>query len=533
MQCILTFWIIGLFRLSSEPPNVIIILVDDMGYSDIGCYGAEIKTPVLDRLASEGVRFSQFYNAAKCCPSRAAFLTGVYPHQAGMGSMTDTYYPIPEYQGYLNRETVTLAEVLGNEEYSTYISGKWHVGTQRGKWPVDRGFDRSFAFIHGAGSFFDFEPYRSADWPLDKEVHLVEGDEIINDRAPKGYATDIYTDEAIRFIQEHSVDNPFFLYLAYTAPHWPMHALPEDIQKYEGMYDAGWDSIRYARFQKLKKQGLIPEDSKLPIKDPRLREWEDLTDAERARESRLMEVYAAMIDRVDQNVGRLLETLEAEGHSDNTVIFFLSDNGAATAGNLSLGKFIDDRFDPEALPGTPDSFTGYGRDWASVSNTPFSGNKGMIHEGGIATPFIAWYPREFKAGQIVRQVGHITDLMPTICELAGVEYPNKFNGYKIKPYQGISLVQALQGKASPRDRPLFFEHTGNRGYIADGWKLVARNEQPWELYRLDQDRAESNDLSASHSDQLKDMKAIYRDWETENRILPWSEVLASNPIQWE
>ncbi len=508
----------------AQKPNIILILADDMGYSDIGCYGSEIKTPNLDQLATEGVRFCSMYNNARCCPSRAALLSGLYPHQAGVGEMTDTDLPIPEYQGFFNNQTVTIADVLGSAGYNTYMSGKWHVGEEPGHRPTDHGFEHCFAFLNGASSYFDFKPYRNELWPPGNKLTVVRNNQEIKPEANSFYATDLYTDEAIRFINRDQKDKPFFLYLAYTAPHWPLHALPEDIQKYEGVYEAGWDVIRQNRYQHLQEIGLIDTQTKLSEKNNPNRNWKDLSPEEKAYEGRVMQVYAAMIDRMDQNIGRLMEQLKRNNQLENTVILFLSDNGGCAAGKVNAGKYGNPRFEADALPGMPESFVGYGKNWANVSNTPFREFKSDIHEGGISTPFIAWYPAHFPAGKINHSISHIVDVMPTLAELAGTKYPKEFKGKKIKPAQGKSLVSVIKLQSVIPERALYFEHLGKCGVIEGSWKIVRFRDEPWELYNLKSDRSEILNLTTEFPDKLNDLIGKYNRWVQENKVLPREEV---------
>lgn len=508
----------------SKQPNIVLILADDMGFSDIGCYGSEINTPNLDRLANEGVRFSQMYNNTKCCPSRAALLTGLYPHQAGVGEMTDVDLPIPEYQGFLNDESVTIADVLGAAGYKTYLSGKWHLGEEPGQWPLDHGFDECFAFINGASSYFDFEPYQNQLWPPGNELKLVRNKELASVSDKKFYSTDLYTDEAISFIKNTQKEKPFFLYLAYTAPHWPLHALPEDIAKYEGKYNDGWDVIRQKRYENLKKLGLIDDSTKLSEKNKSDRDWDKLSDSEKEYESRLMEVYAAMIDRMDKNIGRLMDELKSSGKLDNTVILFLSDNGGCKAGMLAGTKYIHERFNPDALPGTPESFTGYGLNWANVSNTPFREFKSDIHEGGISSPFIIWYPGIFPAGKINHTISHIVDVLPTLAELAGTSYPETFQGRKIRPAEGKSLVKIARDKQNAAEQTYYFEHQGNCGLISGDWKIVRFRNKPWELYNLKYDRSETTDLAEKNQAKRNELVDKYDVWAAKNKVLPREEV---------
>ncbi|QLE02615.1 arylsulfatase [Galbibacter sp. BG1] len=508
---------------SSDRPNIIIILADDLGYSDIGCYGSEIKTPNLNKLAS----FSQFYNNTRCCPSRAALLTGFYPHQVGIGAMTDTDIPIPEYQGYFGKNVKTIADLLKDIGYKTFISGKWHVGEKEGHWPKDHGFDESFALINGASSYFDFKPYRNDLWPLDNEIKVVANNEVLDMSEEDFYATDLYTDKALNMLAKHITDEPFFLYLSYTAPHWPLHALPEDIKKYEGSYDSGWDVIRESRFEKLKALNLIENKTVLSGKNPDTRDWNALNEEERKYEARLMEVYAAMIDRMDQNIGKLIDYLSVREELDNTVIIFLSDNGGCSAGNLANGKYSHPRLDPKAEPGTPTSFTGYGPSWANVSNTPFREFKSNIHEGGIATPFILWYPPEINSGIISKMPSHIIDVVPTLLDICGV-YKNEATHNTL---EGTSLLPFVTEKETNYERPLYFEHEGNCGVILENWKAVKNYNKDWELYNLSVDRSETNNLASEMPNRLKQLVIRYNEWARENRVLPYEEVKKAIPYR--
>lgn len=338
------------------------------------------------------------------------------------------------------------------------------------------------------------------------------------------YATDLYTDSAIHFINKHPVEKPFFLYLPYTAPHWPLHALPEDIAKYDGKYDKGWNVIREKRYERLLQTRLIDETTKLTQKHEPGKNWDDLTEEEKEYEARLMEVHAAMIDRMDQNIGRILKTLENKGELNNTVIMFISDNGAAGARGLTGGKYGNPRFDPDAMPGTPGSFTGFGKNWANVSNSPFREFKSDIHEGGIATPFIAWYPAKFPAGKINHTVSHIVDVMPTLIELTGAIYPEEFEGHKIKPSEGKSLVSIITEMKRIEDQIYYFEHLGKCGVIDGEWKIVRFRNQPWELYNLKKDRSETNNLADEIPEKLNELAQKYDNWADKNNVLPREEV---------
>jgi len=499
-------------------PNIILILADDMGYSDPGCFGSEIKTPNLDLLAEQGVRMTQFYNASRSCPSRASLLTGLYQHQAGVGDMvSDLGYP--SYQGYLNEQCVTLAEALGYNGYNTYMSGKWHVGGRPEVLPLRRGFGKNFGLIDGAGSYFERRPYRinqqAPRWML--------GDEDFNPPDSGFYLTDAITDHAISFIDgEDEKEEPFFLYLAYTAPHWPLHALPEDIAKYRGSYMEGWDVLRQERYRKMLETGIIDESVKLSPRDEMSMDWDSLPDQEKEMWDLRMAVYAAMIDRLDMNIGRVLNKLKEMGEEENTLVIFLADNGGCHEPIKNRGNYLP----TTAETGTRDSFDAYEYPWANASNTPFRMFKHWVHEGGISTPFIACYPAEIKPGGIIGQPGHIIDIMPTLLDFAGGTYPETYNGKAILPMEGISLVPVLKGKGVKREAPLFWEHEGNRAVRSGDWKLVSaydyqeRKFREWELYDISDDRSELVDLAEKNPEIVAKMVSQYDEWCKRAGVVP-------------
>jgi len=491
-------------------PNLVVILADDMGYSDLGCFGSEIKTPNLDRLADNGVRFTQFYNASRSCPTRASLLTGLYQHQAGVGDMVgDLGYP--SYQGYLNTKCVTLAEALKFNGYNTYMSGKWHVGGRPEVHPLKRGFNRYFGLIDGAGSYFERRAYRINQqpprWMLDSSDY---------DPPEEGfYLTDAITDYAITFLEDESTKKePFFMYLAYTAPHWPLHALPEDIAKYRGTYLMGWDSLRQERYQKMVETGIIDSSIKLSPRDENSPEWESLPSEEKEMWDLRMAVYAAMVDRLDQNIGRVLDKVKAMGEEENTVIIFLADNGGCHERIKNRGNYLP----TSAETGTRESFDAYEYPWANASNTPFRMFKHWVHEGGISTPFIAYYRGKIPSGKIIRQPGHIIDIMPTLLDFAGGSYPENLNGNIIQPMEGISLVPAMKGGTVSREMPLFWEHEGNRAMRSGDWKIVSaynyssREFKDWELYNISSDRSELNELGSKYPDRRNQMIEQYNKW---------------------
>lgn len=495
----------GTLALRAAPaakPNIVVILADDMGWSDLGSYGSEIETPHLDALARGGLRFTQFYNAARCCPTRAALLTGVYPHQTGIGHMVADD-GLPAYRGFLNDRTVTLAEALRPAGYTTLMTGKWHVGSAPGQWPLDRGFDRFWGTPSGGGVYF------KETLELRPEVFFVSGAERI--APPDGlHVTDTFTDRALEFVDEAvaRTRKPFFLYLAHIAPHWPLQALPADIAKYAGRYDAGWDEVRAKRFARQKAMGLVSPDAVLSPRPPEAQPWTEVP-AERRRElAHRMEIYAAQIDRLDQSVGRLVAKLKALGQFENTLILFLSDNGSSAEGGpggFSRGK-------PGAPLGTGRSYASAGLEWANAANTPFARYKMATHEGGIATPFIAHWPAGIGArGELRRQPGHIVDLMPTLLAVAGTAYPEKRDGKPLLAPEGRSLVPAFVGGPVPRDA-LYWEHEGNKAVRTGDWKAVTRGSEPWALYDLAADRTETRDLAAAHPEKTRELAALWQAW---------------------
>ncbi len=529
-------------------PNIIVILSDDMGFSDIGCYGGEINTPNLDGLAKNGLRYTQFYNAARCCPTRASLLTGLYPHQSGFGHMTKDL-GAESYRGDLSNKAMTMAEVLKQAGYATYISGKWHVtpykpnddNPTKHNWPLQRGFDKFFGTILGAGSFYD-------------PCSLTRDNEYITP-SEDFYFTDAITENAVKYIQEHDSEKPFFMYLAYTAAHWPMHAKPEDIAKYKGKFDEGWDVLRQKKYERLKEMGIINPDWKLSEKEAKIKNWED--EENKAWYSSLMEVYAAMVDCMDQGIGKVMNTLDEKGMKDNTLVFFLEDNGGC-AERLGLFEGIrpynkdvkaddlkpmgkDERqrdMKPQYTrkgkpvyggiglePGPDSTYLSYDKPWANASNTPFRMYKHYVHEGGISTPLIVHWPDGIMAkNEFRKQPAHIVDIMATCVDVAGANYPKEYHGNLITPLAGTSLLPSFKDQEL-KNRALYWEHEGNKAIRLGKYKLVSKwskdSEYNWELYDMEKDRTETQDIINQMPEKTKKMEAMWKEWAKNTGVLTW------------
>jgi arylsulfatase len=537
---------LGLIRFDAEAaprPHVVVILADDLGYSDIGSYGGEIRTANIDQLAASGVRFTQFYTTPRCSPSRASLLTGLHPHRAGMGHLPDVTGDRPGYRRQLNAQTVTVAEVLRSAGYRSYLSGKWHLtrtldlpldgprASER-SWPLGRGFHRFYGTLRGAGSYFN-------------PVSLIRDQTPIEPEAGDYYYTDAITEEAIRFVEDHTAQHrtePFFLYVAYTAPHWPLHAPAEDIARYEGRYDRGWDAVREERYRRMVSLGILKSEWALSPRDPEVPAWADVE--EKAWQARRMQAYAAMVERMDRGIGALIAALARAGVLEDTVVFFLSDNGGCaeelTRGEWWLrrllrlglpketrdGRRVHYGNDPEVMAGGEDTYQSYGRGWANASDTPFRLYKAYAHEGGIATPLVVLWPKGLRVerGGLIHAPGHVVDIAPTIFEVAGAEYPREYQGRAIRPLDGESLLPLLEGSARKRG-PLFWEHEGNRAVRAGRWKLVSRWRGPWELYDLDSDRTELNDLADREPARAAELAARYEAWAEQSNVGSWPWVL--------
>jgi arylsulfatase len=507
---------------AKNPPNILLILADDLGFSDIGSYGGEIPTPNLDALAKSGIRFNQFYNGARCCPSRAILMTGLYPHQAHVGDMVDEYarkvrekLNTPAYSDRLNPHAPTIAEALKNAGYRTGMSGKWHLGYRPNEWPAARGFDRAFGVIEGAMNYYGFGMQHTGvitnpPMALDHEVFIPPREGF--------FATHAFTGFAVKFIQESAQQpKPFFLYLAYTAPHWPLHASPEAIAKYRGSYKRiGWDNLREQRLRRLKDAGLIDPGFQLVPRPANVRPWTEATPERQDQWDEEMAVYAAMLEEMDRGIGQVLDAIGKTGRAENTVVMFMSDNGgAAEDPNRSL---------PGSVLGTRESYEGYGIGGAHVSSGPFRKTKKYSHEGGISTPLIISWPAGITGkaqGAIVRDPAHFIDIMPTCLDLAGAKFPSELNGHKTLRPEGISLKRSFNLKPLARRGPIFWEHEGHRAVRDGKWKLVASHNDPWELYDMEKDRSESNDLAKVQESKTRELIKLYDGWAKRAGVKPW------------
>lgn len=514
------------FAQQTSKPNIILIMVDDMGFSDLGAYGSEIQTPNIDKLAFEGLRLKEFYNNSICAPTRASLITGQYPHKAGVGYF-DVNLGLPAYQGYLNKESLTFGEVLKQAGYSTLLSGKWHVGNDSTSWPNQRGFEKFFGVIGGGANYFDPEPMPlgGRQYP----VVLLENNQRIKPAANSYYFTNEITNHAVQFIDEQNkTSKPFFLYLAYTAPHWPLQALPEDIAKYKGRYDIGWDSLHEERVTKQKKLGLFKAGESIAARDSAVPEWNSLTWDEKQLWKSKMEVYAAMLDRVDQGIGTLLNKLKKLKKDENTIIIFISDNGAPAEDVAHTGKKAGRNTGPV---GTAGSFESQGKNWSYASNTPFRSFKANAYEGGISSPFIAWFPKKIKAGGIAKGTAHLIDLAPTFYELAGISYPANFNGIQTNALPGKSLTNLLfEGKELQREQPIFWERAGNRAVRKGKWKLVSIfPSYRWELYDIEKDRGETQNVASQNPLIVDELSADYFEWAKQNGVVDYDKIKQAAP----
>ncbi len=526
-------------------PNIVLILADDLGFSDLGCYGSEIDTPNVDRLASRGLRFTQFYTTPRCCPTRAALLTGLYPQQAGIGGMMEDR-GLPGYRGELSDRSITIAEELGLAGYHTMMAGKWHVchiyfegkkqlnfesdtpfWDTKANWPLQRGFEEYFGAIHGVTSYYD--PFS-----------LVRGNTPIRAENTNFYYTDAIADAAVADIRKYGGgEKPFFLYVAFSAPHWPLQAPEPDIAKYRARYLVGWDEIRTNRYHRQIKLGLIDKHCPMSPRDERVPPWEKV--AQKEWEANRMATYAAMVERMDRGIGRILATLKERGVEENTLVLFFSDNGGCAEiiqpdwydvpSRTRDGRPVRvGNSNRTVLAGPDDVWQSYGVPWANVSDTPFRLYKHFVHEGGIATPFIASWPAVIrKQGSLTRQLGHVTDLMATFVDVAGTRHPDAYHGHPILPLEGESLLPVFRGKTRQDRSPIYWEHEGNRAVRQGKWKLVSRYPKGWELYDTDRDRTELRNLAEQYPDKVKELSALYDQWARRCGVVPPDQLPRPRP----
>ena len=512
---------------AAKRPNIVLIMADDMGYSDLGCYGSEIPTPNLDKLASKGVRFTQFYNAARCCPTRASLMTGLFQHQAGIGHMTKepgntiSYdYGVYGYRGELNRNCATLAEVLKSAGYHTYMAGKWHLGSGNPDlYPRQRGFDRYYGLLAGASSYLD--PVKPRGIWLDNEP--------IEKVSQPFYTTDAFTDHAIEFLGEQKDQQPFFLYLAFTSPHWPLHALEKDIEQFRGHYRQGWDALREQRFKKQLKEGIANEHWGISARPEVYPAWAEQDSVKQQEMDYRMAVYAAQIYRMDQNVGKLVSYLEKESKLDNTLLVFLSDNGACQEGGTLGGGTLGDINVP-AKAGA----ISYGSVWANASNTPFKGFKHVSYEGGISTPLIVHLPAGMsnQKGKLIVAPAYLIDIMPTFMEVSGATYPTQVNGQSIQPIEGKSLMPVLTKGVRQLHEYMYWEHENHRAIRFGKWKAVGIIGSPWELYDLEADRTERHNLAANQPDLVKKLDRQWSNWANTHHVFPKGSMKADFRKEW-
>ncbi len=506
----------------SSRPNIVLIMADDMGYSDIGCYGGEISTPHLDQLAANGLRFTEFYNTGRCCPTRASLLTGLYPHEAGLGHMVYRDRG-PGYHPFLNDQCVTIAEALQNAGYRTMMTGKWHVGHERGQWPTDRGFDQFYGIHIHIDSYFKvlrncpvFHNGRLAIPPTANPPNTLHPDK-------EWYTTDVFTDWAMKFLDEADRDQPFLLYLAHNAPHFPLEAPEENIAHFKGKYLGGWDRLREERLARMKQLGIVAPDT--PLSPSENESWENVSETDRRELDFRRAIYAAQIERLDQNIGRLVQKLKDLGELDNTLILFLSDNGCSAENGMYGLKWEQNKIANYADWRKESGWSvSQGQAWACASNTPFRLYKRWVHEGGIATPLIAHWPKVIRdGGGLTSQPGHVVDIMATLCDIAGADYPTERNGQPVKALRGESLLPTFRSPDETRSRTLFWEHEKHAAIRDGDWKLVTKNVSDpaaWELYDLSADRVELNNLAADRPNLVTSLSDRWTTWAKESNVVP-------------
>lgn len=522
----------------SNDPNIIVIMVDDMGFSDISSYGGEIEMSNLDKLSDNGLKFKQFYNAGRCCPSRASLLSGQYAHKTGLGYMTSQDYGKPGYRADLGMGCTTIAEILKADGYGTYMAGKWHLTKNfsndgpKDNWPLQRGFDKFFGTLIGVGSYWD---------PLS----LAEGNNYI-EPGEDFYYTEEITKKAVTYIEGHSTNAPFFLYMAYTAPHFPLHARQSAIDKQKGKFSKGWDALRRGRYDRMVDIGLVDPKWNLTNRDEKSIPWDNASDKE--WEASRMEAYAATLSHVDDGIGEIIKTLEKRDQLENTVIIFLSDNGADYTSHRNgkidssgkpwvLMKYVTLKTNdgetvvsgdiPGVNLGPKNTYGSYGLRWANLSNAPFRKFKTYAYEGGIATPFIIHWPAIIKdKGSWREQPAHIIDIMATCIDVAGVNYPDKFQGRKISPLAGKSLLPIIRNDEDIHPEGLYWEHQGNKAARLGKWKIVSsiKDGSAWELYDMENDRTETKNLASDYPEIVVRLEQSYNQWAQENNVLPWEEL---------
>jgi arylsulfatase len=519
-------------------PNILLIMADDMGYSDIGCYGGEIQTPHLDQLAEQGIRFSQFYNTARCCPTRASLMTGLYPHESGVGHMTHRNNG-GAYTGYLTDSCVTIAEVLKQEGYFTGMAGKWHAGAVRKSWPENRGFQRFYGIHHWVDSYFkvlaDCEIFENG------KIVIPASENPIRDAEPgkEWYSTDVFTSKAINHIDEAiSNDQPFFEYVAYNSPHWPLEAHDDIIQKYIGKYGGGYEALRKEKYERMIGMGLISKQWSLP--EQNTPEWNTLSDSAKMDTEFRRAIYAAQIEIMDENIGRLVDHLVEKNELDNTVIFFLSDNGCSAE---PMNNFFGYNWEKNTKwnyetwrRNSARQGASVGRVWTITSNSPFRLYKRFTHEGGIATPLIVHWPDGIRnPGRLEATPGHLVDIMATCLDLAQTSYPSQKDGIPIKPFRGRSLEPFLLNEKGPEHEFIFWEHEKHGALRRGKYKIVSADlmdNQAWELYDMEADRTETNDLSSELPGLKKELLDQWTYLAYEMGVLPFPVVEESigNPV---
>lgn len=529
---------------AARRPNILLIVADDLGYTDIGAFGAEIATPTLDKLAETGVKMTDFHVSPFCSPTRAMLMSGSDNHLVGFGDMAELMTPEqrgkPGYEGYLNERVVPMAQVLRDAGYRTAMAGKWHLGVTEETGPARRGFEHSYAMVMGGASHWGDQSGIVATDPnkAPKAIYRENGQSI--DIPRDGfYSSEAFADKLIDYLKrDEASGKPFFGYLAFTAPHWPLHAPEADIRKYEGRYKAGYDALRKERVARMKQLGIIPADTPVYEGHAYWPKWESLSKAEQEAEARRMTVYAAMVENMDRQIGRVLDYLKARGELDNTFVFFMSDNGADGNSVYDVGRTREwiqkDMDNSTANTGKPGSFIEYGPGWAQVGMAPFKLYKSFMYEGGISAPAIAWGPG--VGGGIKRAFAHVTDVAPTIYELAGTRHPGtEYQGRSVLPLRGKSMLAYLRGKADKvrGDRDVVGWELGGRKALRKGdWKIVYANQPwgsgEWELYNIARDRTESEDLARRDPARLQELLADWKQYVAETGTLE-IEGLASRP----